>query len=96
MPNAKTTLFEEDGIIKGFISVIEYSFIGALFVDPPYQGHGIGRRLLDHVFSQYQHLSLTVYKDNLAAVQFYQKYGFKIMNEQLNQDSGKLEYLMQK
>ena len=96
LPNAKTTLFEEDGIIKGFISVIEYSFIGALFVDPPYQGHGIGRRLLDHVFSQYQHLSLTVYKDNLAAVQFYQKYGFKIMNEQLNQDSGKLEYLMQK
>lgn len=76
--------------------MIDHSFIGALFVDPAYQGHGIGRTLLNYVFSQYQHLSLTVYKDNLAAVQFYQKQGFKIINEQLNQDSRKLEYLMQK
>ena len=96
LSNAKTTIFEEDGIVKGFISIIDHSFIGALFVHPTYQGCGIGRVLINHVFTQYKHLSLAVYKDNVDAVQFYQKQGFKIITKQINKDSKKLEYIMQK
>ena len=34
-----------DGMIKGFISIIDDSFIGALLVDNTYQGQGIGKQL---------------------------------------------------
>ena len=34
--------------IKGFISVINNEFIGALFVDIDFQGNGIGKQLIDY------------------------------------------------
>ena len=96
LPNAKTSVFEEDGMIKGFISIIDDSFIGALFVDNTYQGQGIGQALINTAINQYKLLSLAVYKDNVNSIRFYEKQGFKIMCEQLNEDSGYIEYIMKK
>lgn len=73
LPNAKTSIFEEDGIIKGFISIIDNFFISALFVDNAYQGQGIGSILINDAINQHEVLSLAVYKDNIDSVRFYEK-----------------------
>lgn len=96
LPNAKTFVFEEEGMIKGFISIIDECFIGALFVDNQFQGHGIGCALIEDALNKYEHLSLAVYKDNLKSVNFYKQRGFKVSCEQVNEDTGKLELIMQK
>ena len=87
---------EEKGIIKGFISVIDKEFIGALFVDNNYQGLGIGSKLIRYVDSIYDELTLTVYKENSRAVNFYKSIGFNILDEQINDDTGSIEYYMKK
>lgn len=94
MPVSDTFVYEEDNIIKGFISVIRNSFIGALFVLQDYQGQGIGKKLLDHCKSLYTSLELCVYVDNINAVKFYNHCGFIIKAEQPNEDSGFMEYTM--
>ena len=40
--------------------------------------------------------SSAVYKDNKKSVEFYLKNGFTIIKEQLNDDSGYIEYIMKK
>ena len=40
--------------------------------------------------------AVAVYKDNVNSIRFYGKQGFKIMCEQLNEDSGYIEYIMKK
>ena len=44
LPSAETWVWEEEGQLRGFISVMESAFVGALFVDPAYAGKGIGMR----------------------------------------------------
>ncbi len=41
-------------------------------------------------------LTLTVYKDNSRAVSFYKSIGFNILDEQINDDTGSIEYYMKK
>ena len=96
LPQSQTLVFEEDNIIKGFISVIDNSFIGALFISPEFQGHGLGRKLLEAISSQSKELTLAVYADNQQAISFYKKMGFEIIHHQLDASSGKFEYLMKK
>ena len=48
--NTKTCVCEEDAVIKAFISIIDDSFIGALFVDSAYQGQEIGQVLINASF----------------------------------------------
>ena len=90
------SIYEEKGITKGFISVIDKEFIGALFVDNNYQGLGIGSKLIGYVDSIYDELTLTVYKENNRAVNFYKSIGFNILDEQINDDTGSIEYYMKK
>lgn len=94
MPISTTFVYKEDGIIKAFISIINNSFIGALFVLKDYQGQGIGRKLLDHCKSLYSSLELGVYEENMDAVNFYRNCGFVIRKKQINEDSGFMEYIM--
>ncbi|EGT3616580.1 N-acetyltransferase [Clostridium perfringens] len=94
IPMAKTFVYYDDGKIKGFISIINNEFIGALFVDVKNQGNGIGGTLIDYVKKKYGSIELAVYKMNEKAVEFYKKKGFEIIKEQENEDSGFLEYIM--
>lgn len=96
IPMADSFVYEDDKGIKGFISIINNEFIGALFVDIDNQGSGIGKKLIDYVMNKYNHLSLAVYKENKKSLDFYISRGFKIIKEQLNEDSGYEEYIMEK
>lgn len=96
IPMADSFVYEDDKGIKGFISIINNEFIGALFVDTDNQGSGIGKKLIDYAMNKYNYLSLAVYKENKKSVDFYISRGFKIIKEQLNEDSGYEEYIMGK
>lgn len=96
IPMANTFIYEDKEVIKGFISVINNEFIGALFVDIDYQGNGIGKALINYAMDKYKKLNLAVYKDNKKSVEFYLKNGFTIIKEQLNDDCGYIEYIMKK
>jgi putative acetyltransferase len=94
VPSSKTFIYEENGQNKGFISIINDTYIGALFVDVNNQGNGIGTSLMDFAKKRYKKLSLAVYKENQKSLHFYQKAGFIIENEQINEDSGAKEFVM--
>ncbi|MEN2257476.1 N-acetyltransferase [Paraclostridium benzoelyticum] len=95
IPIADTFVYEEEGETRGFISIINNEFIGALFVDVKFQGMGIGTKLIDYSVEKYKKLTLAVYKENQKSVEFYTRKGFKIIEEGLNEDSGYTEYIME-
>lgn len=94
LPFADTYIYEIDGHIEGFISVMGEGFIGALFVDVNRQSKGIGTALLDHVKEVYPSLSLSVYAENTPAIDFYKANGFAIEAQMEEDDTQKLEYMM--
>ncbi|KHD36215.1 acetyltransferase [Clostridium acetobutylicum] len=94
IPISQTFIYEEDEQIKGFISVIDSSFIGALFVSEEYQRQGIGKKLIDYCKSLYSSLELCAYVENIAAVNFYEHCGFRVLGKQINDDSGFVECRM--
>jgi len=95
IPVSDTFVYEDKENIKGFISIINNEFIGALFVAIDCQGNGVGKKLIDYVMNKYKKLNLAVYKDNKKSVDFYMNRGFKIVKEQKNEDSGYAEYIME-
>lgn len=78
LPSAQTWVWEENEGVKGFVSVMDQRFVGALFVAPDSIGQGIGRALLAWVCERYPDLSLEVYQKNSRAVNFYHAQGFRI------------------
>ena len=94
IPISKTCVYEDNDDIRGFISIINNDFIGALFVEKNYQSQGIGKSLIDYAKNLYDNLSLAVYKENEKALEFYKKMGFKIISENINEDTNCVEYIM--
>ena len=81
LPQAQTYVFCDKHQIKGFISLLEDNYIGALFVKPIYQSQKIGTKLLRYVLRNKTSASLKVYTQNEPAINFYRYHGFKIIQE---------------
>lgn len=96
LPVSDTFVYDDKGEIKGFISIINKNFIGALFVDMKHQGKGIGKDLLKYSETLFPDLSLAVYKENEKAVKFYKELGFKIIEERPHEETKNIEYYMKK
>ncbi|MGU3574682.1 GNAT family N-acetyltransferase [Brucellaceae bacterium C25G] len=84
---AENWVIVSDDQLAGFIGLIDHH-IGGLFIDPDYQGQGLGRDLLKHALSLKKHLQLNVYEDNQKAVNFYLKFGFVITKRSEKDDEG--------
>lgn len=69
-------------------------YIEGIFVSDEVQSHGIGKLLLDYVKDRKAKLSLNVYQKNTRAIHFYQREGFKIQQEGLDEATGEKEYVM--
>lgn len=91
---ANTIVWEEKGKIVGFISLIDKSHIGGLYVDPPLQNRGIGSALILTMQQVWPILSVRVYAKNLRAVGFYRRHGFKIIMSEIDAGTGEEVLLM--
>ena len=92
---SETYVYVEDEEIKGFISLLDNSYIGALFVKTDCARQGIGKRLLNYVKEKYDKLTLNVYEKNIDATLFYVAMRFKNKKIQIDEDTGEKEYIME-
>ena len=83
---SETYIYTENEDIKGFISILNGNYIGALFVRQDSLREGIGRRLLNYCKERYEHLVLSVYEKNINATLFYVAMDFK--NKEIRIDEG--------
>ena len=91
---SQTIVWEEKGQVVGFVSVLNKMYIGGIFVDPALQGKGIGSALMLTLQQIWPILSLHVYAKNLRAVGFYRRHGFKILQSEIDRNTGEEELLM--
>ncbi|MBN1300776.1 MAG: GNAT family N-acetyltransferase [Melioribacteraceae bacterium] len=89
LEEAETWVYEKDGIVAGFISMIDNE-IGGLFVDPSFQRCGIGGELIDHIGRYDRKLVVDVFKANDAGCNFYYKYGFQKIGELVHRETGNI------
>ena len=94
LPQAEVYVYEENTIIQGFVGVQE-EYIEGIFVYGKMQSRGIGKALLNYIKNKKGRLQLNVYQKNVRAMSFYQKEGFTIQSEQLDEFTGEKEYVME-
>ena len=75
LPNSQTWVYEKQGRVVGFISLMENE-VGGIFVHPSWQRQGVGMALMDKVRSLHKNLELDVFEANKQGRAFYAKYGF--------------------
>jgi putative acetyltransferase len=75
------------GRIVGLLGLLGAE-IGGLFVDPPAQGKGVGRRLVEHAAQLHGDLTVEVYELNEPARRFYAYLGFVPIGRRVEDDTG--------
>lgn len=93
--NSYTVVYEEDGVIKAFLSVLEDGNIWALFVKEDIQREGIGRILINYIKDKYENLTLKVFEKNINATMFFRAMGFKKLKTQIDESTSEKEYIME-
>lgn len=87
LKQAETYVYEENEEIKGFISILNNTYIGALFVKKDFLRQGIGKRLLNYCKERKEKLTLQVYEKNVDATLFYLAMGFKNIRIQIDEST---------
>jgi len=87
LPESETWVATRNAEPIGFIGLID-NFIGALFVAPNLQGHGVGRLLVAHAHKLKGELELEVYAANEGARAFYERLGFDEVSREATDDEG--------
>lgn len=75
----------DDGIVKGVI-YISGTKIEKLYVEPQFQGQGIGAALLQYAVQKRQAVSLWVLEYNTRGIAFYERNGFRLTGEKRIED----------
>ena len=90
LPMAETMVYETEGGVVGFLALIGNE-VGAIFVDPDYQGRGIGRALMDRARDSRPFLELNVLEANTVGRGFYDAYGFGFVDRHVSEATGQPE-----
>ena len=93
LPQAEVYVYEDDKMIQGFIGIND-EYIEGIFVSGEMQSRGIGKILLDYIKDKKDRLQLKVYQKNVRAMSFYQREGFTIQSEGMDEFTGEKEYVM--
>ena len=94
LPQAEVYVYEDNKIIQGFVGVRD-EYIEGIFVSDKMKSHGIGKALLDYIKDKKARLQLNVYQKNVRAMSFYQREGFTIQSEGLDEFTREKEYVME-
>jgi putative acetyltransferase len=87
LPQAETLVWEADGRVVGFISLLGNE-IGGIFVDPEFHRSGIGRALVDRARELRGEVEVEVFTRNLLGRAFYERLGFKVLHQKLHDQTG--------
>ena len=93
MSQSEVYVYEADKMIQGFVGLND-EYIEGIFVSDEMQSCGIGKLLLDYIKDKKVSLRLNVYQKNARAISFYQREGFIIEGEGLDEATGEKEYTM--
>ena len=93
LPQAEVYVYEDDKMIQGFIGIND-EYIEGIFVSDEMQSRGIGKILLDYIKDKKDKLQLKVYQKNVRAMSFYQREGFTIQSEEMDEFTREKEYVM--
>lgn len=93
LPTAEMYVFIVKEKIVGFVGV-NNNYIEGIFVDTNNQSKGIGTALLNKVKENRNNLTLSVYKKNTNAINFYKKSDFIITSESIDKNTDEIEYTM--
>lgn len=86
-------VYQNQDEIIGFVGLSE-NYIAGIFVLADFQSKGIGKKLLDYVKRIKSTLTLSVYEKNTKAVKFYQREGFTIAAENMDDETNEKELAM--
>ena len=87
LPKAETWVWEADGHVVGFISLLGNE-VGAIFVDPKFHRSGIGRALMDRARALRGELEVEVFERNPLGRAFYAKLGFELLYKEVHNQTG--------
>ncbi|MCI5610359.1 MAG: N-acetyltransferase [Roseburia sp.] len=90
---AEVYVYEDGQKIQGFIGLSD-KYIEGIFVSEKMQSQGIGKLLLNYIKDRKDVLHLNVYQKNIRAIHFYQREGFEIQCEGLDEATGEKDYVM--
>jgi len=90
---ATVYVYEDNQEILGFIGLND-EYMEGIFVRDEMQSQGIGKLLLNFVKEKKTKLYLNVYQKNTRAIHFYQREGFEIQREGLDEVTGEKDYVM--
>ena len=90
---ATVYVYEDKQVIQGFIGLSD-EYIEGIFVSAEMQSQGIGKILLNYVKEKRNNLLLNVYQKNTRAISFYQREGFEIQSNGIDEATGERDYVM--
>ncbi|MCG3681278.1 N-acetyltransferase [Aliarcobacter butzleri] len=93
LPNSEIYVYEENEKIVAFVGLIQ-NYIAGIFVSFSFQSKGIGKKLLDYIKEFKKELSLNVYVKNTSAIKFYQREGFIINSQNIDEETKEQQILM--
>ncbi|WP_434301946.1 GNAT family N-acetyltransferase [Clostridium botulinum] len=98
MPQTIIYVYMQDNEMQAFIGLIG-NYIEGIVVSNEFQSKGIEKELLDYEKAKNNELSLSVYnlsvyKKNNRAVRFYLREGFFVAVEQIDENTGEIDFLM--
>lgn len=93
LPNSEIYVYEENEKTVTFVGLIE-NYIAGIFVSFSFQSKGIGKKLLDYIKEFKKELSLNVYVKNISAIKFYQREGFIINSQNIDEETKEQQILM--
>ena len=90
---ATVYVYEDKQEIQGFVG-LSAEYIEGIFVSAEMQSQGIGKILLNYVKGKRNNLLLNVYQKNARAISFYQREGFEIQCNGIDEATGERDYVM--
>ena len=90
---ATVYVYEDKQEIQGFVGLSD-EYIEGIFVSAEMQSQGIGKILLNYVKGKRNNLLLNVYQKNTRAISFYQREGFEIQCNGIDEATGERDYVM--